>query len=52
MKMNVALFTKWFAENIERLIIDGVLKVGQPLPQSTFVCEKSASHAFPHCVKS
>ncbi len=38
------------AESIERLIIDGVLKVGQPLPSERRLCESSASHA-PHCVK-
>ena len=28
------------AESIERLIIDGVLKVGQPLPSERRLCEK------------
>lgn len=28
------------AERIERLIVDGVLKVGQPLPSERRLCEK------------
>ncbi len=34
---------KWFAESIERLIIDGVLKVGQPLFPRNVDCVKSLS---------
>lgn len=38
------------AESIERLIIDGVLKVGQPLPRNVD-CAKSSASRVPHCVK-